>query len=111
MRDAIERTWGIWDEPWQRAYFEARFDPKAISVITLDGADVGVLWVERRPAELYIAEIEVAPEFQGRGVGTAVLADVLARARAEALPVTLQVLQANAGAGRLYERLGFRVTG
>ena len=29
MRDAIERTWGIWDEPWQRAYFEARFDPEA----------------------------------------------------------------------------------
>jgi ribosomal protein S18 acetylase RimI-like enzyme len=27
------------------------------------------------------------------------------------VPATLQVLQANAGARRLYERLGFQVTG
>jgi ribosomal protein S18 acetylase RimI-like enzyme len=111
MRDVIERTWGTWDEAWQRAHFEARFDPPGISVITVEGRDVGTLWLERRPAELYVAEIQVSPEMQGRGIGTAVLLTVLARAGAEALPVTLQVLRANAGARRLYERLGFRVTG
>src|SRR5438552_648388 len=31
MRDVIERTWGSWDEPWQRAHFEARFAPSGTS--------------------------------------------------------------------------------
>jgi ribosomal protein S18 acetylase RimI-like enzyme len=43
--------------------------------------------------------------------GTAVMRRVLAEAASRGLPVTLQVLKANEGARRLYERLGFQVTG
>ena len=42
MRDVVERTWG-WDEAWQRFYFESRFAPAGISVVTVEGRDVGVL--------------------------------------------------------------------
>jgi ribosomal protein S18 acetylase RimI-like enzyme len=110
MRDVVERTWG-WDEAWQRAHFDSRFAPAAISVITVAGRDVGVLSLQARPAELYVAALEVAPEMQGRGLGTAVMRRVLADAASRGLPVTLQVLKANEGARRLYERLGFQVTG
>ena len=110
MRDVVERTWG-WDEAWQRAHFDSRFAPAAISVVTVAGRDVGVLSLQARPAELYVAALEIAPEMQGRGLGTAVMRRVLADAASRGLPVTLQVLKANEGARRLYERLGFQVTG
>ena len=110
MRDVIERTWG-WDETWQRAHFESRFSPAGVSIVVVAGRDVGVVIVQARPAEVYVAEIEIAPEMQGRGLGTAVMRQVLVDAAARGLPVTLQVLEANAGARRLYERLGFQAIG
>jgi ribosomal protein S18 acetylase RimI-like enzyme len=110
MRDAVARTWG-WDEAWQRAHFDARFDPARLSIITVAGRDAGLLVLESRPGEVYVAEIEIAPEMQGRGLGTAVLGTIIAAAAARGACVTLQVLEVNEGARRLYERLGFSVTG
>jgi hypothetical protein len=44
-----------------------------------------------------------------RGVGSAIVRDVLARGRAARMPVRLRVLRTNP-ARRVYERLGFAVT-
>jgi ribosomal protein S18 acetylase RimI-like enzyme len=60
---------------------------------------------------LFLAYVAILPAFQGRGVGTAIVRDLVEEARAQDLPVTLQVLKENPGARRLYERLGFAVTG
>jgi ribosomal protein S18 acetylase RimI-like enzyme len=110
MRDVIARTWG-WDESWQRAHFDARYDPSHVSVVTSGGRDAGMLWLENRPSEIYVAELQIAPDMQGRGIGSAVLGGVIAAAAARGACVTLQVLEANEGARRLYQRLGFYVTG
>jgi ribosomal protein S18 acetylase RimI-like enzyme len=110
MRDVITRTWG-WDEAWQRAHFDGRFDPSKLSIVSAGGRDVGVLSLETRPGELYVAELEIAPESQGRGLGSAVLGGVVAAAAARGACVTLQVLDLNVRARQLYERLGFYVTG
>jgi len=50
------------------------------------------------------------PELQSRGLGTALMRDVIERAGGRGLPVRLSVVPANARAQRLYERLGFVVT-
>src|SRR6187551_2786757 len=102
MRDVIARTWG-WDESWQRAHFDARFDPSRVMVVTAAGRDAGMLWLEMRPAEIYVAELQIAPEMQGRGLGSAVLGGVITAAAARGTCVTLQVLEGNEGARRLYE--------
>jgi ribosomal protein S18 acetylase RimI-like enzyme len=109
MREVITRTWG-WDDAWQRADFDERFERSDVSIIEVDGRATGALWLERRPAELYVTDLQVLPELQGRGVGTAVLRDIIAKATTLRLPVALQVLRVNRRAQRLYERLGFRVT-
>jgi ribosomal protein S18 acetylase RimI-like enzyme len=75
----------------------------------MDGEDAGVLQVESYVDEIFLALILIAPAFQGQGLGTAVICDVQAQARAAGLPLTLQVLKANPRARRLYERLGFEV--
>jgi ribosomal protein S18 acetylase RimI-like enzyme len=109
MREAIAKTWG-WDEAWQRTDFDARFQRCEVSIIEVDGRATGALWLEPRPAELYVTDLQVLPELQSRGVGTAVLRELMAKAVTLGLPVTLDVLRVNRRAQRLYERLGFRVT-
>lgn len=57
---------------------------------------------------LQISGIYILPEYQGRGLGTEVIDEVIKQARKRRQPVSLQVLKVNP-ARRLYERLGFVV--
>ncbi len=55
-----------------------------------------------------IHDLAVLPDFQGRGIGRALIAEVerLAGER-ECCKITLEVLDSNTGAKRLYEAVGF----
>jgi ribosomal protein S18 acetylase RimI-like enzyme len=108
IRPAVEATWG-WDETFQASYFREHFVAEANQVIVVEGQDVGVLKLEERDGNVFIALIEVAPAFQGAGLGSQVIGDVVATAFARGQAVALHVLKANSGARRLYERLGFTV--
>jgi len=110
LRGYVEKTWGPWDEEWQRDRFLKMFRPEDVRIIVVSGRDAGQLITHRRGTELEIGLIEIVPELQGRGLGTRILRDLLAEAAGEGLRVTLQVLKANPSK-RLYERLGFTVTG
>jgi ribosomal protein S18 acetylase RimI-like enzyme len=109
IRPAVAAMWG-WDEAWQQAYFAQKFDPAQRQIIAVEGQDVGVVAIEERDEEIYLALIEVAPEQQNRGLGTTVIRDILQRAQQQQRPVSLHVLKTNPAGQRLYERLGFVVT-
>lgn len=109
MREHIERTWG-WDEAWQQADFERRFQTGIIRIITVSGERAGAVELAGDDRELFIANIQVTPAQQGRGIGTRVLELMIAQASKQGRDVGLQVLETNTGARRLYERLGFVVT-
>jgi ribosomal protein S18 acetylase RimI-like enzyme len=109
MRDVIEKTWG-WDEAWQREDFNRRFNEYVVSIIELEGQAAGALLLEWKPDSLYIHEIQLLPEYQGRGIGTAVVRKVIEQGASRRLPITLSVVPANPRAQSLYERLGFEVT-
>ena len=110
MKEYVSETWG-WDEAFQRSYFEENFDPATRRIIVVDGEEAGVLSTERRAGALFLAVVEILPSHQGCGLGTRVIRDVLLCACRGGLHVTLKVLKANRRARRLYERLGFSVTG
>lgn len=58
---------------------------------------------------LYVSGVAVEPEHRGRGIGTLLLAAADERSRALGLPrVSLICFEMNAGAMRLYRRLGYR---
>lgn len=109
MKEYVAQTWG-WDEASQAAMFKDRFDPTHYQIIVVDGRDVGSLSVERRADALDLSNVWILPAYQGRGLGTAAISAILEQARADGLPVTLGVLKVNP-ARRLYERLGFVITG
>jgi ribosomal protein S18 acetylase RimI-like enzyme len=110
MRTYIEAVWG-WDDEFQVQFFRDHFQPERLQIIELDGVAVGVIGFDTNAERLYIGPFEVDPDVQGRGVGSAAMTQVLAIANGASVPATLQVLQVNPDAKRLYERLGFEVAG
>ena len=74
----------------------------------LDGHPVGRLYVDVDDERVLIVDIALLPEHRGRGIGSALLAGVLAEADRRRLPTRLHVEPDNR-AQRLYRRLGFGV--
>ena len=81
-----------------------------MSIIECEGHSVGGLSLESRLDSIYVHELQVLPQYQGRGIGTRVIENLIEQAAARGLPVTLSVVPANPRAQILYERLGFEVT-
>jgi ribosomal protein S18 acetylase RimI-like enzyme len=109
MRPYVERVYG-WNDADQVRRFDEHFDPSKNRVVVFEGEDVGVLRTGEGAGEVWVANVQVLPEYQRRGIGAAVIGSVLADAHGRNLPVTLQVLKINP-ARALYERLGFRIRG
>jgi ribosomal protein S18 acetylase RimI-like enzyme len=107
LRAYVEQTWG-WDEDWQARYFRDRFDASMRQVIEYHGQVVGFLDVIEEEGRTLLASISIAPEFQGRGIGTFLIRGMLDAAASRGVPVVLRVLRVNR-ARSLYERLGFEI--
>lgn len=105
MKEYVEAVYG-WDDAFQERYFKERFDPTPCQIVVVEGRDIGMVRVAESEGELYIDNIHILPEYQNRGIGTAILKDIQRSAEERGLPVALQVLRGNP-ARRLYERLGF----
>ncbi|MBJ2158388.1 GNAT family N-acetyltransferase [Variovorax sp. IB41] len=77
-------------------------------VLLHEGAPVGLLKVSRDPQEWVVIQIQLAPGYQGGGIGAGLLAEVIDEAARAGVDLTLSVLKANP-AKALYERFGFVV--
>lgn len=109
LKPYVTELWG-WDEARQEKLLRERFDPAKLQVIQQARLDVGVLHIDRRPTELFLANILILPGSQGVGLGTAIVRDLMAEARRLNVPITLTVLRPNP-ARKFYEKLGFTITG
>jgi ribosomal protein S18 acetylase RimI-like enzyme len=90
----------------QHAHYQ-RYYPNADWLVTgHQGRDIGRLYVERWPSQHRIIDIAFLPEYRGRGLGEALLRDLLDEAAAAGKPVSIHVEKLNP-AMRLYRRLGF----
>lgn len=108
LRPYVEAIWG-WDSKDHQERFRAQFEPSCISIIQLDGRDVGYVKVEDRKDCLFLAGIYVGKNDRNRGIGSEVLVGLMRDAAAVGRPLRLRVLLPNP-AQRLYLRLGFHVT-
>ncbi len=106
----VAQTWGAWNEGVQAALFARNFDPVGRQIVVVMGRDVGAISAQRTAGELFIGNIEILPAYQGRGLGTAIIGELLAQAARDNVPAILQVLKVNP-AQRLYRRLGFAPIG
>jgi ribosomal protein S18 acetylase RimI-like enzyme len=87
---------------YQTHYSGASFD------LVLDGGEpIGRLYVSRWEREVRVVDVALLPAARGRGIGTALLRDLLAEGARTGKPVSIHVERFNRALG-LYRRLGFR---
>jgi len=90
----------------QHTYYRAQFPDARYDLLLIAGEPAGRLYVDRRPDEFCILDIALLPEYRGRGIGTALLQEIIEEATVEDKPIRLHVEPTNP-ARRLYTRLGF----
>jgi ribosomal protein S18 acetylase RimI-like enzyme len=90
----------------QHAHYQQHY-PEADWLVTMRGGeDIGRLYIERWPSQHCIIDIALLPPHRARGLGAALLRDLLDEAAAAGKAVTIYV-EKNNTAMRLYRRLGF----
>ncbi len=109
-REASEAQFGPWDDAAQDRFFESDWRDAQFEIVLADGEPCGYVCIEDRPEDLHVREIVIHPAFQGRGIGSGILREVIERARQRRVPVHVGTFRKNRAVG-LYKRLGFRETG
>lgn len=74
-----------------------------------DAQPIGRILVLRAKGAIELIDIALLLEHRNRGIGTALVRELIEEARQSNAAVRLQVLRHNEGAIRLYRRLGFDV--
>ena len=109
----IERT--RFPEPWTRGMLLdelAQVDTRYYAVAVEAGRVVGFVGVMRVLDEVHVNTVGVRADYEGRGLGRALLEHALARAvELGARRATLEVAVSNERARALYQRLGFAPVG
>ena len=90
----------------QDAYYREHYHPATFDVIEVDGEALGRLYVARWENEIRIVDITLLSEHRGRGIGTALLRELLEEAAGAGKRLSIHVEKHNP-ARRFYERLGF----
>jgi GNAT superfamily N-acetyltransferase len=93
------------DEDFLR--YKENFIPEEIEIIQFKGTDAGRLRVVRSVESIYIGGIQILPEFQNKGIGTAIFDSLIEEPDVEHLPILLEVHKVNHNARNFYLKLGF----
>ena len=108
MRVHLERVGVPYEAQAQEARVLYRLD--CARIVVCDGAEVGLLKVDREREPWELIQIQLLPACRGQGLGETLIRDLLAEAATAGADVELSVLKGNP-AQRLYARLGFRAVG
>ncbi len=81
-----------------------------VRAIYKDADLAGFYWIEERGDTLHLHGLILKADFQGQGIGTAVLTLLTESYSGKLDKIELGVYQANSSAIRLYEKMGFQIT-
>jgi ribosomal protein S18 acetylase RimI-like enzyme len=97
-----------WQFELQRREYDSRFPDADYRVILVDQQPAGRIWVGADEEQIRLLDIALLPEFQNRGVGTALLQKLMVEAENAGKALRHMVFVLNNNADRFYERLGFK---
>lgn len=95
----------------QKQAYHLQFPDAENLIIWLEEEKIGRLIVNRSANDLRLVDISLLPKFRSLGVGTKIITDLQSEAGEKNLPLTLNVARNNPSAFRLYQKLGFQMTG
>ena len=110
MRGHFEKTWGGWDPAFQWNDLRTTFPELEHRLVICAGVRAGYVAIRRSEASIFVVKLYLLPAYQNRGIGAAIMRELMAEARAAGKPLQLYVLPVNGAAQRFYERLGLAVT-
>jgi len=107
-----KETFLRWQFDSQHRHYREYYPDCEFLVVERGGEDgpsepIGRIYVDRWKDQIRLVDVALLPEHRGRGLGGALLRELLAEGEARDLPVTIHV-EYNNPALRLYRRLGFR---
>ena len=98
-----------WQFDLQRREYDARFPDAIYQLIMVDQRPAGRIWIGSDAEQIRLLDIALLPEFQNRGVGTALLRQLMQEASKQGKALRHMVFVLNNDAHRFYERLGFSI--
>jgi GNAT superfamily N-acetyltransferase len=108
QRWIIESLFGWRGDDVEREKFCKTYDSTNTHIIVVDGKDAGWLTVRRAQDHITLDSIYLSQKWQGAGLGTHLIEDIIREAGATDVPLRLSTAKINR-ARNLYERLGFAV--
>ncbi|QWU13576.1 N-acetylglutamate synthase, GNAT family [Paenibacillus sophorae] len=107
LRNDLSRL-GRFDEEKVRQRFRNTFDPDHTWIIEIDSSFVGCIALKPAVDGYLLEHFYIHPNYQGKGIGSQVLKNLLEQNHVKGKSVVLNVLQGSS-ARHLYERFGFKV--
>ena len=107
----MEENFGQWDDVVQKEYYDKFINNvrENAYIIEYDNKDIGFYNGEiLEDGDYEIGNICIIPEYQGKGIGTKILEDIIKENQER--NIKLQYFKQNP-VGKLYERLGFVLVG
>jgi ribosomal protein S18 acetylase RimI-like enzyme len=108
LKDYVTSAFPHWTAEQQDAYY-LDFDPAHHYIVVVDGKDIGDWAIRKTEKEHRFLNLHLLPEYQNRGLGSAILKAAIVEAAAQGALVVSEVLKTNP-AMQLYYRLGFTIT-
>jgi ribosomal protein S18 acetylase RimI-like enzyme len=93
----------------RKAAYESNYPEACRSVVSVDGADAGQIWVSTDKTQYRVIDIALAGQFQNQGIGASLMKDLIAEASGAGAPLRCSVATNNPGSLRFHQRLGFRI--
>lgn len=106
--EAINSVFG-WNEKIQREIHSQEWEKNKPIIIEVNGISVGSYLINQTIEFLYFERFFLLPEYQGQGIGTNILKDLVRLSDKYNLSIKLCYLQGNKVA-TLYKRFNFKVT-
>jgi GNAT superfamily N-acetyltransferase len=114
----IEELEGLgWDDNQKQSFIKMQFLARERSyprvdnrIILLNGRPIGRMMVDRDDTSILLRDIALLTEYRNAGIGSRLIQDLMKEATAAGKPIELHVVSTSP-AVRLYERLGFRLSG
>ena len=107
-KELIINQFGEWDEKAQRNKFDRKWEKASYQIIEMNDRRIGTMWVTVAGDHIRLNEIQIHPEHQRQGIGSALVSKQLSIAQKLGIPMRLRLLKGNR-AVNFYQRLGFVV--
>ncbi len=92
----------------QTAHYNSHYAEAERRIILLQVEAIGRIYIFRGDREIRLIDIALLPNYRNRGIGTWLMAELIAEATETSKPITLHVEHFNP-ALRLYQRLEFQI--